>query len=185
MSKLFEGSLPAEDVVLCLIAVLVLAGVLCLIFLPTRTLGRHHSHSHSHNMNHSHPHKCLMRAQMCDQRVNQETYIDSPPQREMPSPGRPEFQPVGASLAQCKNDYNKCVQSVTSTSEPTHVPVQPRQQVVNQESQLAQPAQREMPGLGLRRQLVSQVQDISAMRPTNFPEFQLPVNTSSRLRSPV
>lgn len=157
MSNLFEGSLPAEDVVVCLIAVLVLAGILCLLFLPTRTLG------------HPHPHKCLM------QRVNQETYVDSPPQREMPTPSRPEFQP----LSQCKSDYHKCVQSVTG--EPTHVPVQPRQQVVNQESQLAQPAQREMPGLGLRRQLVTQVQDISAMKP-NFPEFQLPVNTSSRLR---
>jgi hypothetical protein len=139
MSKLFEGSLPADDVVVCLIAVLVLAGFLCLLFLPTRT----------------HPHKCLM--QLGDQRVNQETYVDSPPQREMPAP-----------LAQCKSDYNKCVQS--------------QQQVFNQESQLTQPAQREMPGLGLRRQLVSQVQDLSDMKPTHFPHLQLPVNTSSRLR---
>lgn len=119
--SLFEGTMPAADVVMCLVAVLFMAGILCTFFLPhTRRrhtpLGRECPYGRC---------GCPWRQQVVDlpspetavapKPVNQETYINNPPERSQVAVDRPVLQ----SPDKCKSDYELCMSSLGPVNQQT------------------------------------------------------------------
>jgi hypothetical protein len=92
---LFEGTMPATDVVICLVAVLFMAGILCTFFLSSSKRYRRHIH--------------------CGCPYKQETYIDYPPLRNKEVVDRPVLQ----SPDKCKTDYQLCMASLGPVNEQT------------------------------------------------------------------
>ena len=107
--SLVKGDLPADDVIVCLLAVLVMAGILCTFFLPKTRRRQHHIRRH-----HS-----LVQIQVPTQpvapEVNRETYIEDPPERSQEAVYRPVLQ----SPEKCQKDYELCMASLGPINQQT------------------------------------------------------------------
>lgn len=109
----FEGEMPAADVVMCLVAVLFMAGILCTFFLPHTT--RPHRHwRHRGSCCHTFQRPLAPQVPVV-MPVNQETYIDNPPERSQEVVDRPVLQ----SPDKCKTDYDLCMASLGPVNQQT------------------------------------------------------------------